>query len=658
MGLPGFSRNRLRLRARFALIVGSIVCAFCVGSALLLYLYLKEKVIQDTYRRGQIVFALMDGIGAYVGNTLRPKMFNLISHMTESDSFVAEAMSTTRIRHGVMENLGEHPEFQYRRVAEVPRNFINQADSFHSRMIDYFRANGHEKEWHGITGQDGINYFFIMVPVYVKGECLRCHGSPAEAPPGLIKLYGAEHGFGYREGALMGIESISISLSPALQEINQIAIQISLFGVFAMLFLFLAIDGTFLRLIGQPLRRMGTNFENIANGATHLRHELPIERMDEIGEVTGSFNTMAHHLAEAQETMQTNAEILQSIIDGITDPLALANADGSLSVLNHAYQVWIGRSSPAVLGLQKEGEDVPEQPSSPQTLLNRVFATGKPENGEWVGPDERCYFMHFYPVVNDSGQVHQVVHYVRDVTMHKQAESQMMQMEKMAAIGQLSAGVAHEINNPLSIILCYAKLLQRDLLASHPAVEDVRVIDRNAEACKQIVDGLLSFARHGPPTKKEKSQLNDSLISVAGMVEKQFKQEGISLITQLDAGMPEFFFDPERIRQVFINLLMNARQAMLRGGTITISTLYHPDRGVAETRIQDSGAGIQPENLDKIFNPFFTTKQTGGGTGLGLSVSFGIVKEHGGEISVESIPDHGSTFIVRLPVGTPDESLD
>jgi two-component system, NtrC family, sensor kinase len=656
MGRPVLSGNRLRLRARFALIVGSIVCAFCVGSALLLYLYLKEKVIQDTYQRGQIVFALMDGIGAYVGNTLRPKMFNLISHMTESDSFVTEAMSTTRIRHGVMENLAEHPEFQYRRVAEAPRNSINQADSFHSHMIDYFSANGHDKEWHGISAQDGINYFFIMVPVYVKAECLRCHGAPADAPPGLIKLYGAEHGFGYSEGMLMGLESISISLSTALQEINQIAIQISLIGVFAMLFLFLAIDGTFLRLIGQPLRRMGTLFENIANGATHLRHELPIERMDEIGEVTCSFNTMAHHLAEAQETMQTNAEILQSIIDGISDPLALANADGSLSVLNHAYQVWIAHSSPAVLRPQNEGENAPADPCSPQTLLNRVFTTGQPANGEWVGPDERCYFMHFYPIQNELGQVQQVVHYVRDVTTHKQSENQMMQMEKMAAIGQLSAGVAHEINNPLSIILCYAKLLQRDLPAIHPAVEDVRVIDRNAEVCKQIVDGLLSFARHSP-TRKEKCQLNDSLMSVVGMVEKQFKQKGISLITQLDAGLPEFCFDPERIKQVYMNLLMNSRQAMLQGGTISIATFYHPDRGVVETRIQDTGTGIKPENLDKIFNPFFTTKQTGRGTGLGLSVSFGIVKEHGGEISVESVPDNGSTFVVWLPVGTCDEPL-
>jgi two-component system NtrC family sensor kinase len=555
-----------------------------------------------------------------------------------------------------MENLGEHPEFQYRRVAEVPRNSTNQADSFHSHMIDHFRVNGHDKEWHGITGQDGIHYFFIMVPVYVKGECLRCHGTPADAPPGLIKLYGAEHGFGYHEGMLMGVESISISLSPALQEIDQIAIQISLFGVFAMVFLFLAIDGTFLRLIAQPLRRMGALFENIANGDTHLRHELPIERMDEIGELTSSFNTMAHHLAEAQETLQTNAEILQSIIDGISDPLALANADGSLSVLNHAYQLWIAEASPAVLGRQNESENAPADPGSPQTLLTRVFATGRPANGEWVGPDERCYFMHFYPILNEAGQVHQVVHYVRDVTLHRQSENQMMQMEKLAAIGQLSAGVAHEINNPLSIILCYAKLLQRDLPVSHPAVEDVHVIDRNAEACKQIVDGLLSFARHGP-TRKEKCQLNDSLMSVVGMVEKQLKKEGVSIFTQLDTEVPEFFFDPERIKQVYMNLLMNARQAMSEGGTIHITTFYHPDRGIVETRIQDTGTGIKPENLDKIFNPFFTTKQTGRGTGLGLSVSFGIVKEHGGEITVESVPGDGSTFTVWLPTGNGDEPV-
>ncbi|MEN6441352.1 MAG: DUF3365 domain-containing protein [Syntrophobacter sp.] len=647
--------RRLSLRTRFALIVGGIVCAFCVCSALVLYVYLKEKVIQDTYRRGQIVFALMDGIGAYVGNTLRPRMFNLTSHLSDEDSFVAEAMSTTRIRHGVMENLGpKHSEFLYRRVTDVPRNPINHADAFHSRMIDYFRVGGRENEWHGISAQDGVKYFYIMVPVYVKAECLKCHGTPEEAPAGLIKLYGNRNGFGYSEGELMGLESISISLSPALQEINQIAIQLSAIGVFAMLFLFIAIDGTFLKLIGQPLRRLGTLFENIATGAIHLRHEVPVERMDEIGELTNSFNLMAHNLAEAEETMQTNAEILQSIIDGISDPLALVNEDGSLSVLNRAYQECIANSSPAVLG-QHGGMDA-DMPggSSQDAMLKKVFSTGKAASGEWTGPDERCYFINIYPIHNDSGQVHQIVHYVRDITIHKQSENQMMQMEKLAAIGQLSAGVAHEINNPLSIIHCYAKLLQRDLPTEHPAVEDARVIDRNAEACRKIVDGLLSFARQGT-TRKERLQLNAALMSLVEMLEKQFKERGIAFTTRLDADLPEFLFDPERIRQVVMNLLVNARQAMPRGGAIKIDTRYIPDDHMAEIRIQDTGSGIVPENLDKIFNPFFTTKQTEGGTGLGLSVSFGIIKEHGGKITVESTPGKGTTFLITLPVETEDE---
>ncbi len=647
--------RRLSLRTRFALIVGGIVCGFCVCSALVLYVYLKEKVIQDTYRRGQIVFALMDGIGAYVGNTLRPRMFTLTSHLSDDDSFVAEAMSTTRIRHGVMENLGpKHSEFLYRRVTDVPRNHINRADAFHSGMIDHFRTHGQEKEWHGISSQDGIKYFFIMVPVYVKGECLKCHGTPEAAPAGLIRLYGDKNGFGYREGELMGLESISISLTPAFQEIDQIAIQVSAIGLFAMLFLFIAIDGTFLQLIGQPLRRLGALFENIANGAIHLRHEVPIERMDEIGELTNSFNLMARNLAEAEDIMQANAEILQSIIDGISDPLALVNDDGTLSVLNRAYQEWIARSSPAVLDRHNGSDTGPPDGSSPEGMLKKVFATGKPASGEWTGPDERCYFINLYPIHNDSGQVHQVVHYVRDITMHKQSENQMMQMEKLAAIGQLSAGVAHEINNPLSIIHCYAKLLQRELPREHPAVEDACVIDRNAEACRKIVDGLLSFARQGT-TRKEKRQLNDTLMGVVGMLEKQFQERGVAFETSLDADLPEFLFDPERIRQVAMNLLVNARQAMPRGGAITIDTRYFPEERTVEVRVRDTGSGIEAENLDKIFNPFFTTKQTEGGTGLGLSVSFGIIKEHGGKITVESNPGKSTTFVISLPVEAEDE---
>ncbi len=637
--------------------VGAIVCLFCIGSALTVYMYLREKMIQDTYETGQAIFALMDGIGAYVGNTLRPKMFSFLDSLPEDDTFIVEAMSTTRIRHGVMEHLGKkNPEFRYHRVTESPRNPANKAGPIHSGMIERFKADEGPKEWHGIFEEDGEQTFFIVVPVYVKAECLKCHGAPEDAPPGLIKLYGRENGFGYDPGELMGVESISISLSPAMQEIEDLAMQVFSIGTLGMFVLFFAIDGTFLRLIGKPLRRMSMLFESIGSGDTSLAKEVPIQTMDEIGEMTSAFNTMAHHLTEAQKTLQTNAEVLQSIVDGISDPLALVNADGSLTVINHAYQDWIAKGSPAVLGCFADEKNVEERANTPDAMLKKVLAAQKALSTEWTGPDECCYFMNFYPVFDESGHVSQMVHYVRDVTMQKRAENQMMHMEKMAAIGQLSAGLAHEINNPMGIIRCYSKLLERDLPTDHPAVGDVRVIERNAEACTQIIDSLLSFARHGS-TRKERCRLDDCLMSMTGMVERQFKQEGITLRTDFDPGMPEFFFDPERIKQVFMNLLMNARQAMPEKGSITITTSYHPETRSAEIRVRDTGTGISPENLARIFDPFFTTKQPGRGTGLGLSVSFGIVKEHGGEISVESTPGGGSTFIVNLPVETSDDQF-
>jgi two-component system, NtrC family, sensor kinase len=647
-------RDNLRLSTRFALMVGTIVCAFCLGSAFLLYAHLKEKVILDTYQKGQIVFALMDGIGAYVNDTLRPRMFEVMSSLPGDEFFVAEAMSTTRIRHGVMGSVAEKkPEFLYRRVSPAPRNPANHLDPIHVQRIGEFKTPGQHSEWHGIWFQNRTPYFSIVKPVYVKGECLKCHGNPENAPSGLIKLYGAERGFGYREGDLMGLESISIPLSGALEEIHQIAVHVFAIGLCTMFCLFLAIEGAFLKLVGQPLKYLATRFEDIVNGARPLGEEVPIQTMDEIGELTSSFNTMGRYLAEAQETLETNAEVLQSIIDGISDPLALVNADGSLSVLNQAYQGWIALSSPAVLG-QKNGQENPvEGSSSPEAMLHLAFTTARTVNGEWSGPDGHHYLISFYPILNDDGQVTQVVQYMRDVTLAKRAENQMMQMEKMAAIGQLSAGVAHEINNPLGIILCYTKLLQRDLPDDDPVVQDVKVIDRQARACKDIVDGLLSFARHGA-TRKEKGALNDGLINMAAMVEKQFEKDGIKLVLQLDPDMPEFSFDPKRMEQVYMNLLMNAKQAIPKGGTVNIRTSYHAEQRMAEIRIQDSGTGIEPKYLDHIFNPFFTTKQTGEGTGLGLSVSYGIVKEHDGKITVETAPNAGSTFIITLPL----ESLD
>ncbi|WP_457571798.1 ATP-binding protein [Desulfovulcanus sp.] len=246
---------------------------------------------------------------------------------------------------------------------------------------------------------------------------------------------------------------------------------------------------------------------------------------------------------------------------------------------------------------------------------------------------------------------------VKDITQRKAMEQQLLQADKLASIGKLAAGIAHEINNPLNIILGYTQLLIRYEPEGTERYEDLRTIEKHARNCKNIVQDLLSFSRR-TRTKKVKVSLHECIEEVINVIRQQFELDNVNIFTEFDPNVPLMILDGDKMKQVFMNLFMNARQAIGKNGKITVVTEYNSDIGEVQIRVIDTGCGIKPHNLSKIFDPFFTTKSTGEGTGLGLSVSYGIVKEHGGEILVESEEGKGSIFIVCLPVTDHNRKID
>ncbi len=230
-------------------------------------------------------------------------------------------------------------------------------------------------------------------------------------------------------------------------------------------------------------------------------------------------------------------------------------------------------------------------------------------------------------------------------------EKQMAQTDRLASIGQLSSGIAHEINNPLGIIQGYTQLLMRGETPDSQKYQDLQIILKHARNCKTIVEDLLHFARRSAPEKSEVN-IREVIEDVLVFLRHRGKMEKIDIETCYDEHVPSMHMDEKKIRQVLINLLMNARHAVGEQGRITVSTRY--DKVVRHVLISvaDDGYGIDEKNIDRIFDPFFTTKPTGDGTGLGLAVSYGIIKNHGGEIRVESEPGKGSVFTVILPVNT------
>lgn len=227
------------------------------------------------------------------------------------------------------------------------------------------------------------------------------------------------------------------------------------------------------------------------------------------------------------------------------------------------------------------------------------------------------------------------------------AENQLFQSEKLASLGKLAAGVAHEINSPLTGVLTYSSLLLKEKKDQDPEKEDLEVIVNETNRCKRIVKGLLDFARQTEPDKAL-SDINEVIEKSIDLISHQASIQSIRIEKKIKPEIPRIMIDKGQIQQVFINILLNAIEAMPQGGTLTVSSAIQ-DQMLA-IGFADTGAGIPEENLRKIFDPFFTTKKQGRGTGLGLSVSYGIIERHHGKLEVKSKAGKGTTFTIRLPI--------
>jgi two-component system NtrC family sensor kinase len=246
------------------------------------------------------------------------------------------------------------------------------------------------------------------------------------------------------------------------------------------------------------------------------------------------------------------------------------------------------------------------------------------------------------------------------VTEHMHAQEQMQKAERLSSLGILTAGVAHELNTPLANMLLYAQMAMEEAGESNgELVSDLKAVEEEARRGASIVKELLEFSRQSD-LELEVADVNEILANLLSLVKSQCALNKIKIEKNLDYSLPRTKTDLGRLQQVFMNIVANAMWAMPEGGTITARTNYDRERQIIRVSIADTGIGIPHENIGKIFDPFFTTKRPGEGTGLGLSVSHGIIKRMGGEILVESRvavqkspgpgQPAGTTFIVELPI--------
>jgi signal transduction histidine kinase len=230
----------------------------------------------------------------------------------------------------------------------------------------------------------------------------------------------------------------------------------------------------------------------------------------------------------------------------------------------------------------------------------------------------------------------------------KKTQAQLIQAGKMAAVGQLAGGVAHEINNPMAVILGFAQILHSQIEQDSPLRMPVEQIEKEATRCKNLIQDLLVFSRTAKKTEEE-VKLNEIAEEAVRLAEYQTKLGDIKIIKNLEQDVT-LFGDKNGMQQVVINLIVNAKDAITDGGEIKVKTWEEGEK--AFLSVQDTGVGIPEENLERIFEPFFTTKEVGKGTGLGLSLIYEIIQRHSGDIQVNSEVGKGTTFTISLPSGT------
>ncbi|MGD9074851.1 MAG: ATP-binding protein [Desulfobacteraceae bacterium] len=372
--------------------------------------------------------------------------------------------------------------------------------------------------------------------------------------------------------------------------------------------------------------------------------------------------TLEHMVEEKTSDLESYAKRLmrsearyRSLIESADDMIYTLDEDCKVLSVNQYYKRLTGKEADEVIG--RNITDIIEyrNPEHIRPIVEKVFKThvtiGHEERVK-IGDKEYWLDTKYRPVLTGGNKTNQVLAISRDITENKTMEDQLFHTEKLASLGSLSAGVAHEMNNPIAIILGFTEMLMEKSLEGSKEHEILKTIERQANNCQRIIENLLTFARIPEKTTTE-TDVVDDLKNVVNVVMNTMVTKKIDLRTDIEEDLPKVRGDGRQIEQVFMNIINNAAAAMEEGGVLTILARRSNDK--VRVSFKDTGQGIPPENMDKIFEPFFTTKKVGEGTGLGLSVSYGIVKKFGGDIWVKSQTDKdsnepGTTFTVVLPV--------
>jgi len=394
---------------------------------------------------------------------------------------------------------------------------------------------------------------------------------------------------------------------------------------------------------------------------------------DELQDLAEAFDVMAitiknhiEELTEREKTIVKQQGQLKTIMNVTPDFITLQDKDLTYKFASKAFCEYFNLKEEDVIGKSNFDIFFEQQADLNFEEDKQILLTGHPlvkeisfnrlSGQEW-------FHVVKVPVYDQDRSIIGLLLTARNISMLKKFQEQLIQSRKMEALGRVAGGVAHEINTPLGVILGYTQLMMDDI-KDEELLENLKIIEKHTKICRKIVADLLGYSRHSHSVR-EAIDINESVWEIIQLVEHAFSLNNIKIIHNLDGTIPLLIGDKEQLKQVWLNLLNNAADAIGQDGVIYVQSIRGVHVQGLEVSVADTGTGVEKEHLNKIFDPFFTTKPVDKGTGLGLSVSFGIIKEHGGKISalspppIEYLPEHftrsehygpGAVFIVELPL--------
>ncbi len=641
--------KKLPVKTKFQFGAGCILFLYCLTAATIAYHFLKGMVSREIYKETQIFESVADATRTYVKDVLRPE----VAALMPPDGFIPQAMSTSYVGREVMARIRERfPEFEYRRAAANPMNPVNLADDFENEMLHWFADHPDRKEWQGLIEKNGTAYYTRMRAIFAEAECLQCHGRPADAPADMKAIYGLGGGYGYREGEVVAADTIYIPVGFSFVRIKEAAWLTFLVAAVSLFFLWALFYLLFNRTVVLELKGLLSTFRSIAGPAGQEDVPLPVTGGDEVEQLKGAFEVTAQELQQAHNDLKASETKYRLMFETSQDAIIIVDGKEAVRDINSAGIELFGFVDRAeVLSMETFYQfffDTREAIDFTRTLEEKGFVKDlEVEMVDRLG--SILTIMVSATARRDAtGAFTGITAMLRDVTEMRRMDKHLAQTEKLASVGQLASGVAHEINNPLGVIQCYANLIAKSQPADSQVLEDVKIINKHTDQCRSVVEALLNFSRTAEPRMKA-TDINTCTQEVLAVLGLQLQRDMFTIQRDFDPQLPPITVDGNKIKQVMMNLLINASQAMPDGGCITVTTRLINDGRHVSIAIADTGKGIPRENIPKIFDPFFTTKGPEKGTGLGLSVSYGIVQQHGGHISVDSTSGRGTTFTVLLP---------